>query len=1000
MLGKQNRKAELWFNHAPDRVVPPAASNHHRADMDSAHGRADAPARDRAGLPPDPMLEPGSSNGRADAPTRNPKRPAGTVYHFLLPDPGMAAYGDKAAKALEPACFERIADWRKRFFKPFADDDIAELEALSDRVDALWGLHAEQLARDHRETEDALPVWGRRARAGERQTTNTWKDRIRNQGVFSHDARTASPYRRLKLVMDYWCALWFWPIRDADKLPDRDEFLNEVSLVLTGSVYQPGVGPQQTADLFGAEYAEHAEDIANRITDEVGMLDLDKLWEQFPRLKFVDELAERHRFHHWELAFADLFYGERADGSVRGGFDLVLGNPPWIKVEWEEGGVLGDYNPLLVLRRLSARELTDRRADAFGRSTRQREAWLRELEEAEATQAFLNAWQNYALLAGQQTNLYKCFLPQAWMVGSERAAAGFLHPEGVYDDPKGGMFREALYLRLRAHFQFQNEKKLFAEVDHHKLFSVNVYGPARSSPSFNHVANLFAPATVDASTTHDGSGPPPGIKDDANDWSTAGHADRVVQIDRRALDSFVRLYDAPGTPTGHARLPALHAGTLLAVLRRLVAYPKRLADLQDDLYVTAHWHETMSQRERTIRPETRFPRTPAGMILSGPHFFVGNPHNKTPRRECTLNSHYDVLDLTALPDDYLPRTNYVPACNPATYGERTPRPRWIEPDAAGKSRRVTDYYRVVNRRMVGPLAERTLITSLVPKGVAHVHTTVASAFRDPHRCVELAALSASVVLDFFVKSTGTTEMNLSWLSPPADPDRGLPPRPARSAVGSRAAPQLPDHALRRPVVRAVRRRPAQRHRGAARRRRRRSVRDWHDRTRAPFHRRLPHRHLDAPGPPAARRLGCAAADLEPQRRPAHRLRPSAGARRDRCPRRSCPQPDPRRAAHYLPCAVPRHAPVRGRHMVRRHGPHRLHRLQGPARRRPAPQGGQGRHLLDLASPRGRHPVGHRARMGGHPRPPHRRHQPPHTGRHAPRRPRRTRDRVPRTLRPL
>ena len=51
----------------------------------------------------------------------------------------------------------------------------------------------------------------------------------------------------------------------------------------------------------------------------------------------------------------------------------------------------------------------------------------------------------------------------------------------------------------------------------------------------------------------------------------------------------------------------------------------------------------------------------------------------------------------------------------------------------------------------------------MPKRVAHVNTTVATAFRELHHCVELAALSASVVLDFFVKSTGTGEMNLSWI---------------------------------------------------------------------------------------------------------------------------------------------------------------------------------------------------------------------------------------------
>ena len=369
-LGRQNRRPALWFNHAPERVAPPAGAGAGRGGEDGG-GSGDRDDRDDGGRRDDEADRSGGYHGRKgshgddkglwgsrcgnevdgdgeggrdgigaggaaaaedEARTRTMRRPAGSVYHFLLPDPGMAAYRDRAAKALEAESFERIKQWRKDFFKPFADEQIAELEALSDHVDALWALHAEQLARDHRETEDTLPVWGRPAPARKRRTTNTWKDRIRAQGIFSEGTRTASPYRRLKLVMDYWCALWFWPIGHADQLPDRDEFLNEITLVLTGSVFQPGLGPNQTADLFGDEYAEHSAGIAKRITNEIGMLDLDRLFEQFPRLELVDDLARRHRFHHWELAFADLFYGERADGGLRGGFDLVLGNPPWIKV--------------------------------------------------------------------------------------------------------------------------------------------------------------------------------------------------------------------------------------------------------------------------------------------------------------------------------------------------------------------------------------------------------------------------------------------------------------------------------------------------------------------------------------------------------------------------------------------------------------------------------------------------------------------------------------------
>lgn len=58
----------------------------------------------------------------------------------------------------------------------------------------------------------------------------------------------------------------------------------------------------------------------------------------------------------------------------------------------------------------------------------------------------------------------------------ESGVAAFVHPEGVYDDPKGGALREKLYPRLRYHFQFANERKLFPEVDHHTTFSLNVYG--------------------------------------------------------------------------------------------------------------------------------------------------------------------------------------------------------------------------------------------------------------------------------------------------------------------------------------------------------------------------------------------------------------------------------------------------------------------------------------------------------------------------------------------
>ena len=164
-----------------------------------------------------------------------------------------------------------------------------------------------------------------------------------------------------------------------------------------------------------------------------------------------------------------------------GGFDLVLGNPPWIKVEWKEAGILGEKNPLFAIRKFSASDLGKLRDEAFMAYPGLQDAWTAELEQAEATQNFLNGTQNYPLLKGMQTNLYKCFLPPGWRLAGNHGVAAYLHPEGPYDDPKGGALREALYPRLRAHFQFINELQLFAEVDHHTKYSINLYGPPQDS---------------------------------------------------------------------------------------------------------------------------------------------------------------------------------------------------------------------------------------------------------------------------------------------------------------------------------------------------------------------------------------------------------------------------------------------------------------------------------------------------------------------------------------
>ena len=202
--------------------------------------------------------------------------------------------------------------------------------------------------------------------------------------------------------------------------------------------------------------------------------------------------------------------------------------------------------------------------------------------------------------------------------------------------------------RLRAHYQFVNEKHLFSDTHHHTKFSINVYAPRKPDVVFAHISNLYSPATIEACLTHDGHGPVPGIKDADNNWNTAGHRHRVVSVDSSVLETFAKLYDELGTPPIEARLAAVHTRGLIGALRQMSAHPVCLGDLGTGVGVNYGWHETAAQKDGTTHRETTFPSSPQDVILSGPHYFCGNPFYKTARRNYSKNSDYDVLDLTTL----------------------------------------------------------------------------------------------------------------------------------------------------------------------------------------------------------------------------------------------------------------------------------------------------------------------------------------------------------------
>ncbi len=81
--------------------------------------------------------------------------------------------------------------------------------------------------------------------------------------------------------------------------------------------------------------------------------------DQFGRwIDAVNEITERHAFFHWELEFPEVFFDR--DGTVKGndgGFDGVIGNPPYVRQE-----ALGGIKPYLAT---AYRETYDGSADLY-----------------------------------------------------------------------------------------------------------------------------------------------------------------------------------------------------------------------------------------------------------------------------------------------------------------------------------------------------------------------------------------------------------------------------------------------------------------------------------------------------------------------------------------------------------------------------------------------------------------------------------------------------------
>ncbi|MGY1637899.1 class I SAM-dependent DNA methyltransferase [Geodermatophilus sp. SYSU D00742] len=672
---------------------------------------------------------------------------SGRIHHFLLPAQGWGTGADTAeAKQYAPEARERLREWQKDVRTPPSKPDQARLVSLARRVEKLWQLTLRRLTIAESEIRRHIEVWGA-------------KDLPEATGAVSREQIEAvlndpeGAYRRLRRVMDAWCALWFWPLTDRRTLdgqriqpPSWQDWLGALESILglegkapTGKRFT--VGQIEISDETSWDELDQAEELEIGFA---GARSSDWATERYPWLQVADELAAQQGFFHWELDFAPVF--------ASGGFDLQVGNPPWVRPRWDEAAALADNDPWW---QVGAKPSESAKATRRARSLSAKGALNRFLDER-ATLAGINEHLgsdvDRPVLTGLQPDLYRCFMERTWRSMSPTGIVGLIHPESHFTESAAGLLRRETYHRLRRHWQFRNEMKLFAEINDTRQYGLHIYGAKQAAVTFKQATWLYHPDTIDRSMKHKGGGEEPGIKSADGHWDTSPHLGRIQTVTIEVLRSWARLLEEASVPATETRMLYPVNRSSAAALDRLAA-STRLGAVE--VQWTRGWEEDQDRKRGFFVARSATPPNWSDVVLQGPHLSVATPLFKQPNPTAKHQQDYTAINLEEISVDFIPRTNYQRAVSSEDFHANYP--RW-----SGVSS--SEQFRLAWRRRVDPATVRSLHAALIPPGPTHVHQMQSLTLPSHVDLVVAAGFWASIILDFQIKVAGVADATIGVIS--------------------------------------------------------------------------------------------------------------------------------------------------------------------------------------------------------------------------------------------
>ncbi|MEU4930979.1 hypothetical protein AB0G54_31515 [Streptomyces yokosukanensis] len=578
------------------------------------------------------------------------------------------------------------------------------------------------------------------------------------------------------------------PVRRRDIIPlaDVDDWIAFLeSMVGTGPV------PENTLATTVDSLTE-LKALEDLIQAEMGMDDARKAVEtRYPWMRVVRDIAEEQGFLHWELDFASVFNGEA------GGFDLQVGNPPWVRPEWKENPALAEYEPWFMLTEKPKAEEKNRRREAELAREEVQAYLLGEATNTVTSASFLSAPTVYPLVSGTKPDLYRAFMCEVWDHAGRGGTAGMVHPDTHFRGDAEAALRAAAYRRLRVHGGFVNQLRLFPDpVGHSAEFGVHVYGDPREI-DFMSLSTLYSADTLRLSFTASDDDNAPGVKYQG-DWDERPHPRRLIRVNSDTLRRWRRLAGDEG-PLEHTRLLAPVSTAEDPAIDALGCFPLRLVALNPDIFIgfdegaakKAQFGPARNQRlldyNTGVDGQSDYhARSWSDVILKGPQIGVANPLFKQPSQG---SGEKRGLDPKLLADDAAPESEYRRVAprdvflgeqdrwtdwekyeallvseeereraRLAVAQQRNIRPEEVKDEQIDKflmvksSKPYTGLFRWAWRNQIAPDTERALYTSLLPREVAHVGGIRSAVVSSPRHSMLIGGFWSGLPIDYFLRT--------------------------------------------------------------------------------------------------------------------------------------------------------------------------------------------------------------------------------------------------------